>query len=80
MVIYASIRHDGKNWVVENDHFRVEGSTLDEIDEKVKNAVREKTPEANGQKVQVYMAYDNYAIPQWIRQYSSHYFDRVIEF
>jgi len=80
MVIYASIRHDGDNWVVENDRFRVIGSTLEEIDEKVREVVIKDRPETQGQKVQVYMAYDNYAIPQWIRQYSSHYFDRVIEF
>ncbi len=80
MLIYASIRHDGRHWVVENDNFRVEGLTLEEMDDKVREVVRKTTPETRDQKVQVYMAYDNYAIPQWIRQYSSHYFDRVIEF
>ncbi|NOX20235.1 MAG: hypothetical protein GXO99_03090 [Nitrospirae bacterium] len=78
MVIYASIRHDGKDWIVKHDAFEVRGKTLDEIDEKVKQVVREKGLMRGG-KAQVYMAYDNNAIPQWIRQYSSHYFDRVVE-
>lgn len=31
-----------------------------------------------GEKVEVFMAFDNSTIPQWIRQYAQHYFNRIL--
>ncbi len=79
MTIHMSIRHDGRCWIVEKDDIRLSAPTLEELDEKIREFVLSRKDLHRGKKTRVYMAYDNYAIPQWIRQYSSHYFDRIIE-
>ncbi|HDO22524.1 MAG TPA: hypothetical protein ENH38_09340 [Nitrospirae bacterium] len=73
------IRHDGKNWVVENDKLTLSAPTIDGIDEKVRTFMRQNELVKKGDKSKVRMLFDNSTIPQWIRQYGQHYFNRVIE-
>ncbi len=73
------IKHDGKHWVAHNEQCRFLGSTLEELDEKVRNFVKEKGMIEKGKRIRVYMFFENATIPQWMRQYAQHYFNRIIE-
>lgn len=51
---------------------------MQELDENLNSAVKEKGLVEAGQTLEVFMAFDNALIPQWIRQYAQHYFNRVL--
>ena len=72
------ITHDGSNWILENDCIRLSAATLADLDMALEKLVREKGMLRKGQTEKVFMAFDNSTIPQWIRQYSQHYFNRMI--
>jgi len=65
--------------MVENSLLTASSPTLDELDEKVGALLREKGLIKEGEKAEIVMEFDNSTIPQWIRQYSQHYFDRIVE-
>ena len=79
MEIELSIRHTGQNWLVENESLSVSAPTLDELDRKLRLLLKEKALLKDGEKARVFMVYDNSTIPQWIRQYAQHYFNRILE-
>lgn len=67
---------DGHNWILSNDSHRIEAAELDELDRKLESVLKEiwkKEP------LQVFMQCDNRMIPEWIRPYMDHYFNRVLE-
>ncbi len=72
------IRHDGRNWIVEGEHLSVGAPTLEELDVAVGDQLRQASLVTKGETARVFMAFDNSTIPQWIRQYAQHYFNRVI--
>jgi hypothetical protein len=67
------VSHNGKNWVAKNESLTAEAPTLDELDIEVRQHFK------NSNEARVLMAFDNSTIPQWMRQYAQHYFNRVIE-
>jgi len=79
MEIELSMRHTGQDWLVENESLSVSAPTIDELDRQLKVLLKEKLLLQEGVKVRVFMVYDNSTIPQWIRQYAQHYFNRILE-
>ncbi len=77
--IVLKISHDGKDWVVENSLVSMSSPTLEEIDAGIGALLREKGFIGKGEKARVRMEFDSSGIPQWIRQYSHHYFDRIVD-
>jgi hypothetical protein len=77
-VINLTVTHDGKNWIAKNDELCAHATTLDALDSKVKRLLQEKGYLQKGKKVDVFMACDKSTIPQWMRQYSHHYFNRIV--
>jgi hypothetical protein len=73
------LSHDGDNWVAENPDLTVKAPTLEKLDTELTAMVKDKGYIKEGGKLKIFMAFDNATIPQWIRQYSQHYFNRVIE-
>lgn len=73
------ITHNGKDWVVENRLLTASSATLDDLDKRVGALLREKGLIKEGERAEIVMEFDNSTIPQWIRQYSSHYFDRIVK-
>lgn len=53
--------------------------SLEELDQGVERLLKEKGMLKEGERAEVFMAFDNATIPQWIRQYAQHYFNRVVE-
>ena len=73
------IIHDGQRWIATNHQFTAEAETLDHLDEKVKHYLKENKLIKPGEQKRIRFAFDNSTIPQWIRQYSNHYFNRIVE-
>ena len=73
------IRHDGMNWILSNDLLTLSAPTLDGIDTGLKQAMKARGMIKKSGKVKVFMAFDNSTIPQWMRQYAQHYFNRIVE-
>jgi hypothetical protein len=78
-MIELTVIHNGKNWIARNSDLVVQAPTLEMLDTKLTGLLRQKGYARPGEKLRVFMVYDNASIPQWIRQYSQHYFNRVIE-
>ena len=78
-MIELIVSHDGKNWIARNDLLSAEAPTLEELDNKLRKTVKEKGYLEPGKKLDLFMAFDNSTIPQWMRQYSQHYFNRIIQ-
>jgi FKBP-type peptidyl-prolyl cis-trans isomerase 2 len=77
--IRLSLKHDGTHWVATDGNHSFAGKSLDELDKEIEKFLRNSERLQEGERVKVYMYYDNRSIPQWIRQYSQHYFDRIVE-
>jgi len=77
--IIFKIAHDGREWVVRNESLMLSSSTLDGLDVRIRDVLREKGLIKSGERVRLRMEFDNFSIPQWIRQYTQHYFDRIVE-
>jgi hypothetical protein len=77
-MIEVSLVHDGRFWVAWNDSWVARGKTLEELDRAVAEIVRETGSSELGRQVAVRMTFDRSVIPEWIRQYSQHYFNRLV--
>ena len=73
------LTHDGKHWIATDHRFTAEADTLDQLDDKIKSYLKENKYVKPGEQKRIHFAFDNSAIPQWIRQYSNHYFNRIVE-
>jgi len=78
MKIELTIRYTGQNWFVENENLSLSASTLEDLDDQLKILLKRKKLHKKGTKTRVFMFYDNSTIPQWIRQYAQHYFNRIL--
>ncbi|MCK4391026.1 MAG: DUF5395 family protein [Desulfobacterales bacterium] len=72
------VSHDGKNWIARNDELFAEAATLEELDNTLRNLVKQKGYVEKRKKLEIFMAFDNSTIPVWMRQYAQHYFNRII--
>jgi len=70
--------HDGGLWIADNGNVRVEAGTLPELDRKLGLALGRSKQEGGPDRIDVRMTFDNSVIPKWMRQYSNHYFNRVV--
>ena len=77
-MIELIISHNGKNWIGKNDFLLVEASTLEELDNELRNLLKQKGSLEKGKRIDIFMAFDNSTIPTWIRQYGQHYFNRIV--
>ena len=78
-MIELILTHDGKRWMARNDDLVASAPTLEELDKEVGRLLREAGMVRKGETAQVFMAFDNSTIPQWIRQYAQHYFNRIVD-
>jgi hypothetical protein len=73
------VTHDGKNWIAKNEVLHVEALTLEALDNQLKKRLKAEGYLEEGGKLDIFMAFDNATIPQWMRQYSQHYFNRIVQ-
>ncbi len=71
--------HDGIHWVLKNEKdasLIIKAKELDELDKKLENAL---SKEWQKEPLEVYMRTDNDIIPEWMRPFMDHYFNRILE-
>ncbi len=73
-----SLIHDGRHWIAERGSIRVKGTTLPELDRNLQAALKECALDVRDHQTKIRMTFDNAVIPEWIRQYSNHYFNRIV--
>lgn len=77
-MIELSLLHDGRFWIARSESISLKGEDLNDLDRAVARLVRDRAaPDARGCE-QVRMFFDHSVIPEWIRQYSNHYFNRIV--
>ena len=78
-MVELTLIHDGRHWVARNETLQAQAPSLEELDREVGRILRQSGLLRVGEKRRVRMAFDNSTIPQWMRQYAQHYFNRVVE-
>lgn len=73
-----SLVHDGRQWVVSNDHLVAKGEEFEALDADLKRVLLESSTFVPGERVTVFMGFDFATIPTWLRQYHTHYFNRIV--
>ncbi len=79
MELQTTIWHDGRRWILQGEGFKLSAHELDELDRKVIALVTKDQRFKKNKVKKIYMHFDMYTIPQWIRQYMQHYFSRILE-
>ena len=77
-MIELIINHDGINWIARNDVLYAEAASLDKLDNELKELLKEKGYLKKGDKLDMFMAFDNTTLPVWMRQHAQHYFNRIV--
>lgn len=74
-MIEIVISHDGRDWMASLDHeTSVSAPSLDLLDDRLRTMLQTR-----GIRGQVRMLFDHRVFPPALRQYSSHYFNRIID-
>lgn len=76
--VELTLMHDGEYWVGCNDTLRVQGVTLPDLDKDLKRSLRTAGKFPQGATVTVFMGFDFDTFPTWLRQYHTHYFNRLV--
>lgn len=71
------LNHDGTNWKVSTGDFRVTAPSLDELDRKLEKKLAPRL--LREKRLNVLMTSNNDMIPEWMRPYMNHYFNRILE-
>ncbi|MDI3497122.1 DUF5395 domain-containing protein [Archaeoglobus sp.] len=67
----------GDVWVAENEEIVAKGHSLDELDRNLELELRKAGYKG---RVEVFMKFDYSTIPEWMRQFHPHYFNRTVVF
>ena len=76
--VMLKLIHDGDDWVVSNDKYNVRGGSFEDLDLKLMTALRDSGEYQSGAKLTIFMGYDFDTFPTWLRQYHTHYFNRLL--
>ena len=74
MEVLLKLRFDTL-WIAEGNGLMVRANTLDELDRKIAKELKKL---GYSGVVKVHMKFDYETIPQWIRQFHPHYFNRTV--
>lgn len=70
------LEYNGNNWILTGEGAQVSATSLNELDRKLERALQ---PQLSQGKLNVQMRSDNRMIPEWMRPYMNHYFNRLLE-
>jgi len=76
--IELQITHNGNYWFAENDFFEAKAHDLLELEEKIRNLLPRLLLKNSGEEIKVLMRYNYATFPEWLHQYHSHYFNRIL--
>ncbi len=76
--IEMTLGHNGRDWILSNEDLVVSAGSLDELDRKLEKALHQEWQKE--QPLEVHMMSNNdEMIPEWMKPYMDHYFNRVLE-
>jgi protein involved in polysaccharide export with SLBB domain len=67
---------DKGEWIAENEIIIARGKTLEELDENIKDGLKERF--GAGGQIEVTMEFDYSTVPFWITQYHPYYIRRTV--
>ncbi|SDN78528.1 hypothetical protein SAMN04488516_10715 [Desulfonauticus submarinus] len=73
-----TVVHDGKEWIAFDQDKEFRGTSLEEMDDQIRDYVLKSGRVGKGQRLKVWMYFNTAVIPEWMRQYMQHYFNRVL--
>ena len=76
-IIY-NLHSKGNLWLAERDGKRITASSMEELDSLISIDIRQEFIDHKGQDLNIRMYFDQSEIPEWMRQYANHYFNRHI--
>ncbi len=74
--IEMQLGHDGSNWILQGENIHLAASELDELDRELEAVLK---PQWEKEPLEVFFKSNNDMIPEWIRPYMDHYFNRILE-
>ncbi len=74
--IEMQLGHDGSNWILSGEGIRLTATELDELDRELETALQ---PQWEKEALEIFITSNNDMIPEWIRPYMDHYFNRILE-
>ncbi len=72
------LSHDGDRWIGRNGDLVVSGETMQLLDNDICRVLQLSGQFPRGTRVRVFLGFDFDTIPTWLRQYHSHYFNRLV--
>ncbi|MCF8038654.1 MAG: DUF5395 domain-containing protein [Desulfohalobiaceae bacterium] len=72
--------HDGKRWIARTENLEVAAASLEELDGRLREAIKARCEPESGSRVKVNMEFDYSTIPHWMIQYHPYYIYRSMEF
>ncbi len=72
--------HDGREWRAGNGDISVEGTSLVALDKNLEQELVNRNMTRGRSEFKVRMTFDNSCMPEFMRQYANHYFNRVVRF
>jgi hypothetical protein len=76
--ILYNLHSKGNLWLAERDGIRITASSLEELDSLISEHIRQEFSNHKGENLNIKMFFDQSEIPEWMRQYANHYFNRHI--
>lgn len=70
------LEHDGDDWLVHGHGIEARGATLTALDRALAGSLAHADLPAD--PLIVHMRFNRRSLPHWVRQYTSHYFNRTI--
>ena len=78
-MIELTVDHNGEQWVAHNEKMRLVAPTIELLDANTASLLKKQGLLEPGKTLKVCMRFDSAGLPQWVRQYAQHYFNRVVE-
>ena len=70
----------GVRWIASYKGHKLDSDTLEGMDRQLRDYLETTHKPVKGDIITISYLFDNSSIPEWIRQYSNHYFNRKVEF
>lgn len=75
--IEMMIDHDGHNWIVSGEGVHLSAPELYDLDRELEKVLQSRIEQEG--RLSVLMTSNNEMIPEWMRPYMNHYFNRRLE-
>lgn len=72
------LSHNGKYWIAKNSTIKFSSAELSNLENNIKKTLYVFFKNNKINQLKVFLRYDFDNFPKWLRQYHSHYFNRIL--